>query len=167
MSIANRFLLPTAILACGLAMPTPSGAATVYNYMNPAGVCQLSIPTTDTAVRPKATGYRNESATENAFVICGYGRTGAGTVSQIDLTVLSMDGASHSVTCTAVSAVNGASTQKYSAKTVVVSANPVTIAWNPADFGGTTEIPFTPSPSVTCILPAQTAITQVIDAYNQ
>jgi hypothetical protein len=167
MFIDTRFLLPPAILACGLALSAPAGAATVYNYMNPAGVCQLSIPTTDTEVRPKATGYRNESTTENAFVICGYGRPGAGTVAQIDLTLLSMDGANHSVTCTAVSAVNGASPQKYSSKTIVVSASPTTIAWNPADFGGTTEIPFTPMPSVTCILPTQTAITQVIDAYNQ
>ncbi|QDQ74579.1 hypothetical protein FNZ56_12150 [Pseudoluteimonas lycopersici] len=171
MSIATRILLPPAILACGLALSAPAGAATVYEYVNPAVACQLSIPTTDTKVRPKASGYRNESDSNGAFVICGYGKpTSSSSITQINLTLLSMDGASHSVDCTAVSAVNGTNnTQKYVTKTAVVSGtNGITVTWNPGDFGSTSgDIPFTPSPSVTCILPPQTAITQVIDAYNQ
>lgn len=170
MSIAARFLLPPAVLACGLAFSAPAPAAAVYEYMNPAAACQLSIPTTDTEVRPKATGFRNESTSNGAFVICGYGKPTSSSMgmTQLTLTLLSMDGAAHSVSCTAVSAVNGAGTQKYSTKTAAVSgSNPANLVWGPADFGASTEIPFTPSPSVTCTLAPQTAITQVIDTYNQ
>jgi len=169
MSIATRAALASTLLACGLAPSFGAGAATVYEYMNPAAACQLSVPTTDTEVRPKATGFRNESTANNAFVICGYGKpTSSSSVTQIALTLVSIDGGTKSVTCTAVSSVNGASTQKYSSKTAsVTSANPATIFWNPGDFSGTTDIPFTSAPSVTCILTPQTAITQVIDAYNQ
>ncbi len=171
MLITTRFLLPATVFACGLAMSAPTKAAAVYEYMNPAAACQLSIPTTDTKVRPRATGYRNESNTNSAFVICGYGKpTSSSFITQINLTLLSMDGATHSVDCTAVSAVNGSNvTQKYVTKTVIVSGtNGINATWNPVDFGSTSgDIPFTPLPSVTCILPPQTAITQVIDAYNQ
>ena len=169
MSTTARLLLTPVAFACGLALSTPSAAAEVYEYANPAAACQLSIPTTDTQVRPKATGFRNESTTNGAFVICGYGKPTSSSMgmTQIILTLVSADGATRSVSCTAVSSVNGANTQKYSTKTVVVTAaNPANVVWSPADFGYTNEIPFTPLPSATCSLPPQIAITQVIDAYN-
>ena len=41
---------------------TAANAATTTKFTsyNPASACTLSIPTTDTQVRPRANGYRNE-----------------------------------------------------------------------------------------------------------
>ena len=169
MSISARLLLTPVAFACGIALSTPSAAAAVYEYANPAAACQLSIPTPDTQVRPKATGFRNESTTNGAFVICGYGKPTSSTagITQFSLTLVTVDGATRSVSCTGVSGVNGGNPQRYSTKTVVVTAaNPADAVWGPADFGYTSEIPFTVAPSVTCSLAPQIAITQVIDAYN-
>ena len=171
MSITSRFLLPTAVLAFGLASSATVDAATraLTTNQNPGAVCQLSIPTTDTQVRPKATGFRNESTTKSAFVICGYSTpTYDSTSKQILIYFTSMDGVSRNISCTAVSGMAGAEPLTYSTKSISSTAAETYTAllWTVSDFGGTTDIPYGESPSVTCTLPPQTAITQVINAFD-
>jgi hypothetical protein len=102
-----------------------------------ADACQLSVPTTDTKVRPRANGYRNEGAT-NQFVICGMGGYENGTVMSTTLLATSIDGKAHSMTCTGVTGLTGFDGPYYSAKTLTVPASGVGMqAWAAADFGGT------------------------------
>ena len=171
MSSTTRFLLSSAVIACAFAMPAPSHAALRQNwgYGNPADACQLSIPTTDTQVRPKASGYRNESTSKSAFVICGYSTpTYDSTSKQILIYFTSMDAVSRNISCTAVSGMAGAEPLTYSTKSISSTAAETYTAllWTVSDFGGTTDIPYGESPSVTCTLPPQTAITQVINAFD-
>ena len=121
MSSTTRFLLSSAVIACAFAMPAPSHAALRQNwgYGNPADACQLSIPTTDTQVRPKASGYRNESTSKSAFVICGYSTpTYDSTSKQILIYFTSMDAVSRNISCTAVSGMAGAEPLTYSTKSI-------------------------------------------------
>lgn len=171
MSSTTRFLLSSAVIACAFAMPAPSHAALRQNwgYGNPADACQLSIPTTDTQVRPKASGYRNESTSKSAFVICGYSTPSYDSTSkQILIYFTSMDAVSRNISCTAVSGMAGAEPLTYSTKSISSTAAETYTAllWTPADFGGTTDIPYGEAVSVTCTLPPQTAITQVINAFD-
>jgi hypothetical protein len=171
MSSTTRFLLSSAVIACAFAMPAPSHAALRQNwgYGNPADACQLSIPTTDTQVRPKASGYRNESTSKSAFVICGYSTPSYDSTSkQILIYFTSMDAVSRNISCTAVSGMAGAEPLTYSTKSISSTAAETYTAllWTPADFGGTTDIPYGVAVSVTCTLPPQTAITQVINAFD-
>lgn len=171
MSSTIRFLLSSAVIACAFAMPAPSQAALRQNwgYGNPADACQLSIPTTDTQVRPKASGYRNESTSKSAFVICGYSTPSYDSTSkQILIYFTSMDAVSRNISCTAVSGMAGAEPLTYSTKSISSTAAETYTAllWTPADFGGTTDIPYGEAVSVTCTLPPQTAITQVINAFD-
>lgn len=171
MPAITRFAIPTCLLAFGSAMSMPAHAALRQNwgYGNPADACQLSIPTIDTQVRPKASGYRNESTSKSAFVICGYNTPSYDSTSkQILIYFTSMDGASRNISCTAVSGMAGAEPMFYSTKSISSTAADTYTAllWTAADFGGTTDIPYGESPSVTCTLPPQTAITQVINAFD-
>jgi hypothetical protein len=137
-------------------------------------MCSLSIPTTDTKVRPKATGFRNEGTT-NAFVICtfdtppgGYSTTNNFTYAGVVLK--SMDGADHDVTCTGVNSIAdaggvGVSEPQYVAKTITVNdeseGGPLgaPVQWGPEDFGSTGTIPDSSGLfSITCILPPQVSI---------
>jgi len=171
MSSTTRFLLPTAVLAFGFAMSATSHAALRqnWNYGNPASACQLSIPTTDTQVRPKASGYRNESTSKSAFVICGYNTpTYDSNSKQVLIYFTSMDGVDRNISCTAVSGMAGAEQLTYSTKSISsIAADTYTaLLWTPSDFGGTTDIPYGEAMSVTCTLPPQTAITQVINNFD-
>ena len=171
MPSTTRFLLSSAVIACAFAMPAPSHATLRQNwgYGNPADACQLSIPTTDTQVRPKASGYRNESTSKSAFVICGYSTpTYDSTSKQILIYFTSMDGVSRNISCTAVSGMAGAEPLTYSTKSISSTAAETYTAllWTASDFGGTTDIPYGEAVSVTCTLPPQTAITQVINAFD-
>ncbi|MFO1473032.1 MAG: hypothetical protein U1F20_00190 [Lysobacterales bacterium] len=68
-AIASALLLAR---RCRPIEPAQPRRGLVHDFA-PADSCQLlSIPTTDTGVRPKATGFRNEGTTDQ-FVICGYG----------------------------------------------------------------------------------------------
>ena len=59
------------VATCGLATaPVAIATEVQQTIIVPGSVCQLSIPTTNTGVRPKATGFRNESTTTGNFVIC-------------------------------------------------------------------------------------------------
>ena len=62
--------LACCIAACGLAMIPAAKAAINGDVIGGRIPRQLSIPTTDTKFRPKATGARNESTTASSFVIC-------------------------------------------------------------------------------------------------
>ncbi|QDQ73289.1 hypothetical protein FNZ56_05100 [Pseudoluteimonas lycopersici] len=129
--------------------------------------CQLSIPTTDTKFRPKATGARNESSTVSNFIICptpmpdsGYG------FQEVDFLLYSIDGTSHDVSCTAVNGVYTPShAVTYSTKVVTVSGTDYSeIFWNGADFGGTAGGYFDVL-SVTCLLAPQAAISYHSESY--
>lgn len=71
MKLVNAVLLAT--VAAGLMVsPSASAVDASRSFWDQGGAaCQLSKPTIDTVVRPRATGMRNEG-TVNAFVICQY-----------------------------------------------------------------------------------------------
>ena len=149
------------VASCAVAsgsLPSTASAATRSEvlYANPAQSCQLSIPTTDTKVRPRATSYNNEGTT-SAFVICGYTSPAAssGDLTRITLGVRSLNGVANSITCTGVTEVSGYGDQVYVSKTLAVPATGYFyLQWFPADFGGTTGIPGSYNFSVTCNLPS-------------
>ena len=160
------------LLAVGLA--APGSAQAIVNdvwFMNsPADACQLGIPTTDTRVRPKATGFRNEGTT-NQYVICGFGNgifsgTSKGMWSAA-LNVTSMDGGYHSMTCTFVTTNSSwgipvVGNYAYFTKTLNSIGSSGTDAFylDATDFGGALGDPiYNAGLSITCILPPQVAIT--------
>ena len=170
--------LPTT-LACfaavyGLAIAPGAKAVPDAEFVH-GGSCQLSIPTTDTGVRPKATGFRNESKTTSNFVICTMPRSqAAGFYSFISLIAYSLDGIGRTLSCTAVVGFFGGSSgfdPFYSTQTATISDTSSTsqgLLWQASDFGGTAGDPILRSlqVSITCNLPPQTAInyiTGVID----
>ncbi len=94
----------TTSLAASALSPTTTAAATLILDQNPAIACTLSIPSTDTKVRPRATGYRNEG-TVNQFVICVFDtaeRLDYGNPLSLHLLFRAYDGSSNNFDCTAV-----------------------------------------------------------------
>lgn len=167
MRILPQTLLATAILGLSLGAAQSAQAVDISKIMHidPATACQLSIPTTDTAVRPRATGYRNEGET-SAFVICGmaYFTDVAGGATEFRVQMIAFDGLTHNnVSCTAVNrGSNGTgSVSVYSSKSVSVDPAGDLISWAPADLNNFGNL----SNSVTCILPAGVAITGVRLVY--
>ncbi|GAA4998258.1 hypothetical protein FNZ56_12540 [Pseudoluteimonas lycopersici] len=160
------FLLAT---AGGFAMAPPAGAVTStrYQVQTGANMCTLSVPTTDTKVRPRATGYNNEGAT-SAFVICSFdpppgAQYGVATeFKDAYLYLVSLDGMVRDVTCTGVNSIKTSGlVPQFVPKTLSVSSTTTetAFAWLPADFDGTSTIPYSGGAfSVTCILPPQTSI---------
>ena len=168
--------LVTALFALGAAMAPAANAATqdkIYEF-SAADACQLSVPTTDTKVRPRANGYRNEGTTSQ-FVICGMGGYEKGTVMHMVLLYTSMDGQAHSMSCTGVTGLTGSGRGPlYSTKTVNVAATGYSFGlWSAEDFGGTEGTPIDAGMnlSVTCTLPPNVALQgfeseQLIDVGN-
>jgi hypothetical protein len=154
--------IAVASLAIGMSAAFTATAVTqekVYEF-SAADACQLSVPTTDTKVRPRANGYRNEGTT-NQFVICGMGGYENGTVMSTTLLATSIDGKAHSMTCTGVTGLTGFDGPYYSAKTLTVPASGVGMqAWAAADFGGTEGevIAGGLNLSVTCTVPPNVAL---------
>jgi hypothetical protein len=150
-----------ALLAAGVPAPPAGGASLLKTYeYSPADACQLSVPTVDTKVRPRANGYRNEGTT-NQFVICGMGGYENDTVMAMTLRATAMDGQPHEVSCTGVTGLNGLDGPYYSPKTLVVPAQGVgSQAWAAPDFGGTEGEPIAGglNLSVTCVLPPNVAL---------
>ena len=152
-----------AVLTATYAM-TSTLAAKAFNLDLASGAsCQLSIPTTDTGVRPKASGFRNESTTTSNFVICTLQRsTTTGDYSYVGLIGYSLDGVARDVTCTAT--VGTFPGVRYSSKTASVQdTSEIPFVWSAADFGGTAGNPISGSLyfSVTCNLRPQTAISYI------
>lgn len=159
-----------AILALGAGLSFSAQAVTQARTVRSQGgtACALSIPTTDTKVRPKATGFRNEGTT-NAFVICGYPLPN-GDLTFFNMNFMSLDGVARDVTCTAMNG-NAFFSPTYSSKTVTTPADTTgatAVSWSAADFGGTAgnSMP-TGYISVTCILPGQVSIPNVYVNYNE
>jgi hypothetical protein len=164
-------------LAAAWLAAAPAEAATQNRTVTTPGarLCTLSIPTTDTGVRPKATGFRNEG-TSNAFVICAFDSAPGQTNNAaselgsdpyvVTIYFSSMDGKTHTFNCTGVNSWPApyapmAVPMQYSAKSVVVDPNDPSaeqIAWTHWDFGGAANIPTSGSFSVTCLLPPGVAI---------
>jgi len=160
-------------LTIAIMSATPLHAATLTTPA--AHLCTLSIPTTDTKVRPKATGFRNEG-TSSAFVICAFDSNPAqGYYDAVEtsfdpvlagLTFASLDAQPHAFACTGVNSFPGGATaapMQYVQKTVVIdpASDPypyVEVDWTKADFGGAEHIPTSGVFSVTCLLPPQVSI---------
>lgn len=161
----------TCLAAASLAAaPTVSADIPYKGAVTNGSICQLSIPTTNTGVRPKATGFRNESKTISSFVICPVlipSDTIAG-VTQLSVALYSFDGNTRDVSCTAVVNVFGTEgkPQVYSAKVEPVSSASEydMLRWNSEDFGGIPGDTFD-AMSVTCLLPPQTAINYIQVEY--
>ena len=146
-----------------MTLASPAAAATqakVYDY-SPGDACQLSIPTTDTRVRPRANGYRNEG-TNSQFVICGMGGYENDTVTAMSLRFTAIDGLAHSMSCTGYTGLPGwPGGVQYSTKAVTVPASGYgTQTWAAEDFGGTAGTPISGglNLSVTCTLPPNVAL---------
>lgn len=161
------------LVAAWLAMPAQAATQARAVTTPAARLCTLSIPTTDTKVRPKATGFRNEGKT-NAFVICTFdsapGQTNVYSVdkdfdpSTVRLYFTSIDGQAHSFDCTAVnswgSVAYGTGPMQYITKTADVDADAESLnglIWGSIDYG-TARIPTSGAFSVTCLLPPGVAI---------
>ena len=163
-------------LAAAWLAATPALAVTqTRTVTTPAArLCALSIPTTNTGVRPKATGFRNEGTT-SAFVICAFDSApGQDNIysSDVDadpsivwLYFTSIDGQAHSFDCTAVnswgSVAYGTGPMQYVTKTAVVDADANSLnglSWGSSDYGSAAHIPTSGAFSVTCLLPPGTAI---------
>ncbi|QDQ72675.1 hypothetical protein FNZ56_01680 [Pseudoluteimonas lycopersici] len=159
----------------GLAIAPHARSATTEGWIIvPGGNCQLSIPTTNTAFRPKATGARNESASISNFVICPFvvapSDDLASPITGIGMWMQSLDGTAHSVTCTAVVGALGNAPMKYSSKTVDLPASTTAagqLSWFPADFGYAQGAPIPGSGylTITCNLPPQTSINYLYASY--
>lgn len=156
-----------AILALGAGVSPAAQAVTQARTIRSQGgtACQLSIPTTDTKVRPKATGFRNEG-TANAFIICGY-PTPDGTLTQFNINFTPIDGAAHTINCTGVNGPPWSAT--YSSKSAESTGTQVLLSWTAADFGGTAgnDLPGSGYMSVTCTLPGQVGVDNVYVYYNE
>lgn len=165
------------VLAAGMGMGQSVHAATQNRLMAALGsdACKLSVPTTDTKVRPRATGFRNEGTT-NQFVICtlhtdnGLGGT-FGTTPLIDagLAATSLDGVDRDVTCTGVNSFTLLGDQQYVAKTQNTSQyDGITqFWWTQEDFGSTAGIPTTGVFSITCVLPPNVSLDLVLSNMNE
>ena len=160
-------LAGTALLGGLFVLPAQAATQQKVYQFSPADACQLSIPTTDTKVRPKASGFRNEGTT-NQFVICGLGGYEYGATTELFFFVSSMDGAAHSMSCTAVTGMTGFDGPYYATKTVSVPASGYSDQqWSDADFGGVFGDPIAAEGlnlSVTCTLPPNVAL-QGIEIY--
>ena len=151
-----------AALMVGIGMGSSAQAVTQTRAAWAQGgtVCQLSIPTTDTKVRPKAIGFRNEGST-SAFAICGLQMP---SFSSISIGISSLDGAPHSTNCTATYGYSGGG-MVYVTKTIVATADFPVISWVPADF----NVIGKPDGylSITCQLPAQTSVGRLYGYYDE
>jgi hypothetical protein len=158
----NTRMLATAtgLVGVALGMAQPARAVTISKpmLMDPSAACQLSLPTTDTAVRPRATGFRNEGA--NAFVICGttYFSNSVNIATELRVQMVAFDGGTHAnVSCTAVNRQSGGGGEAFSTKMASVGPGGAEFSWAAADVNNFTGF----VNSVTCTLPSGVAITAV------
>lgn len=147
-------------------MANPASAATENRFQTAQGgvVCKPSDMVTNTYIKAKATGLRNEG-TAVTYILCGFessnSRNDVGTINQITIALYSLNGASKSVSCTAVNGfANGAPI--YATKAINTNANgtQAQLTFDAADFGGTSGDPLPESDfwSLTCGLPGSTSV---------
>ena len=130
-----------------------------------AATCQLSIPTIDTAVAPRANGFRNPGS-KGAFVICGIVSPVKEEMLSVGMVLLSLDGQAHGASCTGVNGIPAVSAQTYLTRSFTIPASGYALAFAPADFGGSTTIPNSQAFTITCSLPPQTAISYIGAGYD-
>lgn len=134
------------VAAYGLvSVPVATATEIQQTMLVPGASCQLSIPTTNTGVRPKATGFRNESTTTGNFVICPVvtptiRSDNANPLKYVYIFLSSLDGQAHTVSCTAVAGFGGHPDfpLKYSTKSIAIPASTSDsygVQWVPVDFG--------------------------------
>jgi hypothetical protein len=155
----------TGALVISLAAALPADAAPIAKtfYLDPGLSCQLSIPTIDTAIRPRAIGLRNEGGV-TTFVICGLPYYYSGTApTSFRLVALSFDAAEHTFNCTGVTRFSTGSSPAFSVKSITTPASGAASSaeWTSADLQmGNFDA------SVTCALPNGAAITSVQIVVN-
>jgi hypothetical protein len=166
-----RLAIATMALACAIAPAQAAESEGRFQTAQGGVVCQLSIPTTDTKVRPKASGFRNEGTT-SAFTICGIPSANdnpeGGSVVSINISFQNLGEAPASFSCTAA---NGASlfAMAYSTKEVSIDAGgEFFLEFTASDFGGTDgeSLPNSDFWSITCNLPGQTAVPYLYSEYS-
>jgi hypothetical protein len=170
-----RTLLGVTIAAVVLASAAlPANAATETRYQTAQGgvVCKPSDLVSNSYLKAKATGFRNEG-TASAFVICGFessnSRSDFGTIQGINMGLYSLNGVSASVSCTAVNGfVN--SSPIYATKVVATNANGtgVLLSFDASDFGGTAgdTLPASDFWSITCSLPGKSSIGYMVTQFT-
>lgn len=163
---ASMTALAAALLGTALA-PAPATAATRYRIQWDQGgpACQLSVPTTASQVRPRATGMRNEGSS-NEFVICQYPSTSSAFGSAY-LYIQSIDGANHTVQCTGMrgGAIN--EDARYSTKSEQTETSSYSeLSWFSIDFGATGDFG-SEMFSVTCVLPPGASIIAIEADYSE
>lgn len=164
-----RTLLGVTIAAIAVAAVVQPAMATteLIRYQTAQGgvVCKPSDMTSNSNIKAKATGLRNEGTTTSYFVICGFessnSRADFGTIQVITMGLYSLNKVSSSVSCTAVNGfANG--TPIYSTKSVATNADgtAATLSFDATDFGGAagTALPASDYWSITCNLPAKSSI---------
>jgi hypothetical protein len=156
----------TALIGATLGMNQPAQAVTISKsmFIDPSTACQLSLPTFDTMVRPRATGYRNEG-TAGTFVICGtaYFSAFSGTATSLQVQMTAFDGVAHAnVSCTAVTRQSTGGAETFNTRIAAsVPTTGTSISWEPGDLDNFSGF----ANSVTCNIPAGVAITGVRMVY--
>ena len=166
----TSLLAAAAVLLLAGVVPGKSSAAThvtKFFSRNPADACTLSIPTTSTGVRPRATGFRNEGTVSN-FVICSFDVISSEFevgVDEADINLASIDGKAHSVSCTGVDREAATLDADFATRTVDIPAGGVgELQFFGADFPNLHLAGW--NVSVTCNLPPGTSIITVQSRYG-
>ena len=168
MKVCSNLIIRIALVATAMASQPAAAVDAARSYWDQGGsACQLSVPTTTSLVRPRATGMRNEG-TSNQFVICQIAGT-SDVFTSAAVRLVSIDGASHSVSCTGA---NGNLSAGLNYSTIYVSTGSSTtlgsvITWFPANFGSSTSTFKNAMFSITCNLPAGAAVMFVTATYNE
>ncbi len=161
---AKYLAVATAFLGTALGMVQPAQAVTISKnmFIDPSTACQLSLPTIDTAVRPRATGFRNEGTT-GTFIICGtaYFAVGSATATLLQVQLTAFDGITRNVSCTAVTRQSTGDSPFFSTKVGSISSMGGSISWASADLDNFSGF----ANSVTCNVPSGVAITGVRLVY--
>jgi hypothetical protein len=160
-----------AMLAC---VSNPAQAATDTRYQTAQGgvVCKPSDMVSNSYLKAKATGLRNEG-TASAFVICGFessnSRADFGTIQGITMGLYSLNGVAASVSCTAVNGFSDSS-PIYATKAISTNANGTgaLLKFDASDFGGVAGDVFPKSDfwSVTCSLPGKSSIGYMVTQFT-
>jgi hypothetical protein len=158
----NKALVASVIGYAMTLSPNATADTRLASSYNPGSSCQLSIPTVDTAVRAKASGFRNESTSVSNFVVCPIHTpitTDYGQFISLYVHVEPIGFVEREVTCTAVVGLTSGSLL-YSTKTYTFAHDGFNVYWQASDFNGTAGDPINYSDisTVTCLLPPQSVI---------